>query len=105
MGYLEEQRELFHEDILDFGRPYQGSYNEKMMGDYIWVVIHEVIYTISEKNYLWSILCNPKIYAIFLIICRFVPSFRERECTHSPAIPMGIGKFQTYHYSGHKITF
>ena len=40
-AYSEEQGERFHQDILDFERRYQGSYNENMMGDYIWGQIRE----------------------------------------------------------------
>lgn len=34
-----------------------------------------------------------RINAIFLAMCRFVPTFREQECAHSPAFPMRICKF------------
>ncbi|XP_076036895.1 uncharacterized protein LOC143022524 [Oratosquilla oratoria] len=40
-AYSEEQGERFHQDILEFERRYQGSYNENMMGDYIWGQIRE----------------------------------------------------------------
>ena len=40
-AYSEEQVERFHQDILDFERRYQGQYNERMMGDYIWRLIRE----------------------------------------------------------------
>ena len=35
-AYSEEQGELFHQDVMDFERRYQGQYNENMMGGYIW---------------------------------------------------------------------
>ena len=36
VAYSEEQGERFHQDVLDSERRYQGQYNERMMGDYIW---------------------------------------------------------------------
>lgn len=35
-AYSEEQGERFHQDLQHFERRYQGTYNEHMMGDYIW---------------------------------------------------------------------
>ena len=32
----EEQGKRFHQDILDFERRYQGQYNERKVGEYIW---------------------------------------------------------------------
>ena len=40
-AYSEEQGERFHQDILDFERRYQGQYNKKMMGVYIWGLLRE----------------------------------------------------------------
>ena len=34
-AYSEEQGESFHQDVMDFGRRYQGQYNENMMGGFI----------------------------------------------------------------------
>ena len=34
-AYSEEQRERFHQDVLDFERRYQRQHNERMIGDYI----------------------------------------------------------------------
>ena len=38
-AYSEEHDKRFHQYILDFERRYQGSYNENMIGDYIWRLI------------------------------------------------------------------
>ncbi|XP_076314715.1 uncharacterized protein LOC143227057 [Tachypleus tridentatus] len=38
-AYSEEQGGRFHQDILDFERRYEGTYNENMMVDYIWELI------------------------------------------------------------------
>jgi len=40
-AYSEEQGERFHQDIMDIEYRYQGSYNESMMGDYIWGLLWE----------------------------------------------------------------
>ena len=40
-AYSEEHGERFHQDIKDFESIYQGQYNEKMMGDYVWGLIQE----------------------------------------------------------------
>ncbi|XP_061409988.1 uncharacterized protein LOC133344058 [Lethenteron reissneri] len=45
-AYSEEKGERFHQDILYFQRCYQGRYNENMMGDYIWGLIHESEFTV-----------------------------------------------------------
>ena len=39
--YSEELGERFHQNILDFERRYAGQYNKRIMGDYIWRLIHE----------------------------------------------------------------
>ena len=39
--YPEELDERFHQNILDFERRYPGQYNKRIMGDYIWRLIHE----------------------------------------------------------------
>ncbi|XP_066569664.1 trace amine-associated receptor 1-like [Amia ocellicauda] len=46
-AYSEEQRKRFHLDILDFECRYQGQYNENMMEDYIWGLIHEMLITVG----------------------------------------------------------
>ena len=40
-AYSEEQGERFHHDLKEFERRYQGQYNEKMMGDYIWDLVRD----------------------------------------------------------------
>ena len=40
-AYSEELGERFHQNILDFERRYPGQYNKRIMGDYIWRLIHE----------------------------------------------------------------
>ena len=40
-AYSEKQGQRFHKDILDFERCYQGQYNERIMGDYIWGLIRK----------------------------------------------------------------
>ena len=49
-AYSEEQGERFHQDILDFEHRYQGSYNENMMGDYIWGLIRESDFQYKRKS-------------------------------------------------------
>jgi len=39
-SYSEERSERFHQDISNFECRYQDQYNEKMMEDYIWNLIH-----------------------------------------------------------------
>ena len=39
--YSEELGERFYQNILDFERRYPGQYNKRIMGDYIWRLIHE----------------------------------------------------------------
>lgn len=39
--YSEEHGERFHQDVMDFEKRYQGQYNERMMGDYIWSLVRE----------------------------------------------------------------
>ena len=39
--YSKEFGERFHQNILDFERRYPGQYNKRIMGDYIWRLIHE----------------------------------------------------------------
>lgn len=40
-AYSEEHGERFHQDIQAFEKRYQGQYNERMLGDYIWNLIRE----------------------------------------------------------------
>lgn len=40
-AYSEEQGERFHQDLRSFEHRYQGKYNERMMGDYIWNIVRE----------------------------------------------------------------
>ena len=39
--YSEEQDERFHQDVRSFEKRYKGLYNESMMGNYIWNLLHE----------------------------------------------------------------
>ena len=48
--YSEEHGESFHQDILDFECYYLGQYNESMMGDYIWELIHESYLQYCRKS-------------------------------------------------------
>ena len=48
--YPEEQDEHFHQDILDFEHPYQGQYNENMVGDYIWGFLRESDLQCTRKS-------------------------------------------------------
>lgn len=49
-AYSEEQGERFHQDMKHFERRYQGTYNENMMGDYIWGLIRESDLTYNRKS-------------------------------------------------------
>lgn len=49
-AYSEEQGERFHQDIQQFERRYQGQYNEKMLGDYIWGLIRESDISYKRKS-------------------------------------------------------
>ena len=40
-AYSEELGERFLQDILYFERRYPGQYHKRIMGDYIWRLIHE----------------------------------------------------------------
>ncbi len=40
-AYSEEQGERFHQDLHFFERRYQGQYNERILGDYVWGLIRE----------------------------------------------------------------
>ena len=40
-AYSEEHGERFHQDMREFERRYQGAYDAKMMGDYVWCLIRE----------------------------------------------------------------
>lgn len=42
-AYAEEQGERFHQDLLDFECRYLGTYNENIMGGYIWEPIRELL--------------------------------------------------------------
>ena len=46
--YLEEQGERFHQDVKSFEKRYKGQYNESMMGDYIWNLVHESKHLITK---------------------------------------------------------
>ncbi|QQP39843.1 Uncharacterized protein FKW44_013691 [Caligus rogercresseyi] len=39
--YSEEHGEPFHQDMMEFENRYQGQYNERMMGDYVWALVQE----------------------------------------------------------------
>ena len=39
--YSEEHGERFHQDDMEFEKRYQGQYNERMMGDYVWGLVQE----------------------------------------------------------------
>lgn len=39
--YSEEHGERFHQDVMEFEKRYQGQYNERMMGDYVWGLVRE----------------------------------------------------------------
>ena len=39
--YSEEQDERFHQDVRSFEERYKGQYNESMMENYIWNLLHE----------------------------------------------------------------
>lgn len=52
-AYSEDQDESFHHHILDFECRCQGSYDENMMGDFNWGMIHEsnlMYYRKSQKT-------------------------------------------------------
>ena len=48
--YLEEQGERFHQDVKLFKERYKGQYNENMMGDYIWNLMHESNLTYNRQT-------------------------------------------------------
>ena len=48
--YLEEQGERFHQDVKSFEKHYKGQYNESMMGDYIWNLVHESELTYNRQS-------------------------------------------------------
>lgn len=48
-AYSEEQGERFHQDLQLFERRYQGQYNERMLGDYIWGLIRDSDVTYKRK--------------------------------------------------------
>ena len=49
-AYSEEQGERFHQDLQHFEKRYQGQYNERMLGDYIWGLIRESDLTYKRKS-------------------------------------------------------
>jgi hypothetical protein len=46
----EEHGERFHQDIKEMEKRYQGSWNESMMGDYIWSIQRESTHTYKRKT-------------------------------------------------------
>jgi hypothetical protein len=48
-SYSDEQGERFHQEIQQFEKRYQGQYNERMMGDYIWGCVRECCTKIREN--------------------------------------------------------
>ena len=47
---LTQRGEGFHQDILDFESSYQGQFNERMMGDYIWGLICDIDLQYCRKS-------------------------------------------------------
>ena len=39
--FSEEHGERFHQDMKNIEQRYQGRWDEAMMGDYIWSIVHE----------------------------------------------------------------
>ena len=48
--YSEEQGERFHQDVKEIERRYQGHYDERMMGDYIWSLVRECDLDYNRKS-------------------------------------------------------
>jgi hypothetical protein len=46
----EEQGERFHQDIKKMERRYQGRWNVNMMGDYSWMLHHEILETSRKRK-------------------------------------------------------
>ena len=49
-AYFEEQGERFHQDVKEFDKRYQGQYNERMLGDYVWELIRESGLSYKRKS-------------------------------------------------------
>ena len=50
-AYSEEKGEHLHQDIMNFEKCYQSSYNKIMMGDYIWGLLRESELTYQRKSH------------------------------------------------------
>ena len=48
--YSEEHVEHFHQDDMEFEKRYQGQYNERMMGDYVWGLVQETQTLYQRKS-------------------------------------------------------
>ena len=48
--YSEEQGERFRQDVKEVERRYQGHYDERMMGDYIWSLLRECDVDYNRKS-------------------------------------------------------
>ena len=49
-AYSEEQGEHFHQDVKEVERCYQGHYDERIMGDYIWSLEQECDLDYNRKS-------------------------------------------------------
>ena len=49
-AYSEEQGERFHQDVKEIERRYQGRYDARMMGDYIWGLVRECHLDYSRQS-------------------------------------------------------
>jgi hypothetical protein len=47
---IEEQGEHFHQDIKEMERRYQGQWNVNMVGDYCWMLHHEIMETSHKRK-------------------------------------------------------
>ena len=48
--YSEELGERFHQDVKSFEERYKRQYNENMMGDCIWNLLHESDLTYNRQS-------------------------------------------------------
>ena len=48
--YSEQHGEGFHQDVLVFEKRYQGESNARMMGDYIWGLVHDTKQQYQRKH-------------------------------------------------------
>jgi hypothetical protein len=46
----EEQGELFHQDIKEMERRYQGQWNVSIKGDYSWTLHHDILETSGKRK-------------------------------------------------------